>query len=113
MTAPDAPRAPEPVAWVIPGDDTAKMDGSIDARIDQEGEFSRPLWGVPGGLDAARERLEREWIEQQRLLLGFDEGDCVAPERVDTCDPDDCWCKETAARSAQLSLAAVFRGEGG
>lgn len=39
--------AAEPVAWVIPGDDNANLDGSIDARAFREGEFTRPLYEHP------------------------------------------------------------------
>ncbi|MDE2020590.1 MAG: hypothetical protein KGJ13_09670, partial [Patescibacteria group bacterium] len=39
--------AAEPVAWVIPGDDTAKVNGFIDAMCYQHGEFTRPLYAAP------------------------------------------------------------------
>jgi len=38
---------PVPFAWVLPGDDTARDDGFIDARIDREGEFTKPLYTTP------------------------------------------------------------------
>lgn len=41
------PVSGEPVAWVIPGDDSAREDGSIDAMAWQEGEFSKPLYAGP------------------------------------------------------------------
>lgn len=33
-----------PCAWTIPGDDTADMNGFIPARINSEGEFTKPLY---------------------------------------------------------------------
>lgn len=41
------PPADQPVAWVIPGDDNAYANGALDARISQEGEFTRPLYARP------------------------------------------------------------------
>jgi Lar family restriction alleviation protein len=41
------PLAELPAAWVIPGDDTASMNGFIDARIDCQGEFTKPLYARP------------------------------------------------------------------
>lgn len=40
-------RTDSPVAWVLPGDDTAKDGGWIDARITQWDEFSCPLYRGP------------------------------------------------------------------
>ena len=37
----------EPVAWVIPGQDTARDDGFLNARMDRDGEFTRPLYAHP------------------------------------------------------------------
>jgi hypothetical protein len=44
---------PKPFAWVLPGDDTARDDGFIDAMVIQQGEFSKPLskWAKNGGLN--------------------------------------------------------------
>jgi len=36
----------EPVAWVIPGDDTANANGFIDAMCYRDGEFTRPLYAA-------------------------------------------------------------------
>lgn len=36
-----------PVAWTIPGDDTADMNGFIPARVNREGEFTQPLYTRP------------------------------------------------------------------
>lgn len=36
----------QPFAWVIPGDDNVRHDGWLDARIDQHGEFSKPLYSL-------------------------------------------------------------------
>jgi hypothetical protein len=58
----------KPDAWVIPGDDTAKMDGTIDARIDREGEFSKPLYAIPAD---ARERVARALYEQAASRHGL------------------------------------------
>lgn len=41
------PAADQPVAWIIPGDDNAYANGALDARISQEGEFTRPLYARP------------------------------------------------------------------
>lgn len=35
---------PRPYCWVLHGDDNATLDGWIDARISEEGEFSKPLY---------------------------------------------------------------------
>jgi hypothetical protein len=44
-------RTPEtsaaPYAWTIPGDDTADVNGFISARINREGEFTKPLYSRP------------------------------------------------------------------
>lgn len=53
----------EPVAWTIPGDDTADANGFIPARITQEGEFSKALYAAPvpqppAAFDEARECTE-------------------------------------------------------
>jgi hypothetical protein len=50
--APTAALRPEgeavaPYCWVLPGDDTANADGWIDARVSQEGEFTKPLYEAP------------------------------------------------------------------
>jgi hypothetical protein len=37
----------EPVAWTIPGDENADMNGFIPARMNREGEFTRPLYAHP------------------------------------------------------------------
>jgi hypothetical protein len=37
-------QAAKPFAWVLPGDDNARDDGWLDARIDRQGEFTKPLY---------------------------------------------------------------------
>jgi hypothetical protein len=41
------PPCAQPLAWVIPGDDTADANGFIAARVSCEGEFTKPLYGHP------------------------------------------------------------------
>jgi hypothetical protein len=36
-----------PFCWVIPGDDTANMNGFIDAHVSNHGEFTKPLYEHP------------------------------------------------------------------
>lgn len=36
-----------PYAWVLPGDDTANCNGWIDARVNEWGEFTKPLYEHP------------------------------------------------------------------
>ena len=38
---------PEPVAWVLPGDDNARADGFLDAMAWKGGEFTKPLYASP------------------------------------------------------------------
>lgn len=47
----------EPVAWILPGDDTAHDDGSIDALIFSQGEFTRPLYAASPDVSALQERV--------------------------------------------------------
>lgn len=59
-----------PVAWVIPGNDQARADGSIDAMAWEQGEFTRPLYDRA---EASLMRWDRsavvaalqEWSEQK------------------------------------------------
>lgn len=51
----------KPVAWVIPGDDTARGDGSIDAMAWAEGEFTRPLYAGPPDEDRMDTLTEALW----------------------------------------------------
>lgn len=53
--------AQEPVAWVIPGQDTARADGFLDAMAWQEGEFSRPLYAAPQPVLSQPEVKALEW----------------------------------------------------
>lgn len=39
-----APKPVEPFCYVLPGDDNARDDGSLDARVTREGEFTQPLY---------------------------------------------------------------------
>lgn len=48
-----------PYAWTIPGDDTADVNGFIAARVDQRGEFTKPLYAA-GKLPTARALVCRE-----------------------------------------------------
>lgn len=49
-----------PYAWVIPGDDHEDMNGFIDARISEEGEFTNPLYDAAAltALQAERDALK-------------------------------------------------------
>ena len=38
-------KMPEPVAWVIPGDDNEDVNGFLQCRINRDGEFTKPLYG--------------------------------------------------------------------
>jgi hypothetical protein len=56
------------VVWVIPGDDTARDNGFVDAMAWQQGEFSRPLYASPappvGGVRLqARKPDGGDWID--------------------------------------------------
>jgi hypothetical protein len=53
--------ANEPVCWVIPGDDNAKMNGAVDAMAWREGEFTKPLFDQPNSFSMDRhiEALDR------------------------------------------------------
>jgi hypothetical protein len=66
LLATHEPPADQPVAWIIPGDDNARADGSIDARISEEGEFTKPLYAQPYYLDGLsihqwREHAKNGW----------------------------------------------------
>ena len=43
----------KPYAWVIPGDDTADMNGWIACRISSDGEFTQPVYRHPASPPAA------------------------------------------------------------
>jgi hypothetical protein len=84
--APTAALRPEgdavaPYCWVLPGDDTANADGWIDARVSQEGEFTKPLYEAPpapaqveaASLPAPDGVVVKplEWIDQRYAPTGF------------------------------------------
>lgn len=50
---------PEPVAWVIPGDDNARDNGAIDAMAWEEGEFTKPLYAAQPADAGMREAFVR------------------------------------------------------
>lgn len=52
----------EPVAWVIPGADTARDNGAIDAMAWSEGEFTRPLYATPPAAETVALRRYREAV---------------------------------------------------
>lgn len=54
----------EPEAWVIPGDDTATVDGSIAAKVSKEGEFTKPLYAHPAAPDTVREPVATSFPER-------------------------------------------------
>ena len=72
MTAPtNPPGSPEPVAWVIPGDCNEDVNGYLPARINREGEFTRPLY-PESALLAERERADtngKEWERSAEALI--------------------------------------------
>lgn len=61
--------AAKPIAWVIPGDDNAREDGSIDAMAWQEGEFSRPLFAAQPTEAPAGEVLDLPTLDEYRNNL--------------------------------------------
>lgn len=63
----------KPVVWVIPGDDNARDNGFIDAMVQNEGEFSRPLYADdPASRSAIPALIER-----------VEEADAIIEERDD------------------------------
>lgn len=58
--------AARPFAWVIPGDDNEDMNGFIDARITEEGEFTKPLYDE-AALSALQARAEAAEAERDRF----------------------------------------------
>lgn len=60
ITAHLAAPAPEPVAWILPGDDNEDVNGFIPARINREGEFTKPVYGPDLLAYADRMRAERD-----------------------------------------------------
>lgn len=71
-----------PVAWIIPGDDNAYSNGAIDARISQEGEFTRPLYARPAEPPAAWQPSETAPADQN-ILLYCPERHYTNPERIE------------------------------
>ena len=66
-----------PVAWVIPGDDNEKVDGSIDCMCIKENEFTKPLFAAPPAflIAEAEARGRKEalleaatWFEQREYV---------------------------------------------
>lgn len=62
---------PKPYCWIIPGDDTARMDGFIDASLDRDGEFSKPLYDAA---TLAAVEAERDAAQRQIDILGEENG---------------------------------------
>lgn len=52
--------AEQPFAWVVPGDDNSYGDGWLAARIDADGEFTKPLYARPqsAALDAKDRKID-------------------------------------------------------
>jgi hypothetical protein len=67
---------PKPFAWVLPGDDTARDDGFIDAMVIQQGEFSKPLYTA-----AALEALAAENAELRGKIQALVEAKALAGVR--------------------------------
>lgn len=53
-----------PVAWVLPGDDHERDGGWIDARINREGEFTKPLYAAPEPAVNEPEQTIPAWINE-------------------------------------------------
>jgi hypothetical protein len=76
---------PKPFAWVLPGDDTARDDGFIDAMVIEQGEFTKPLYTASAFETLAAEnaklraKLDRKLTKVQRLkLIGPDVRNAIA-----------------------------------
>lgn len=74
--------AGEPVAWILPGDDNESANGFIDARVNSEGEFTRPLYTAPPthtALQARVRELEAKLAEYYGIIsrLGSDSLDAT------------------------------------
>lgn len=79
----------QPFCWVIPGSDTADVNGFIDARVDRLGEFTKPLYVEPAAAENARDPTHVAIIELHETTkrkavivptdqsLDFDEGDAT------------------------------------
>ena len=57
----------KPVAWVLPGDDKERDGGWLDARIDDEGEFTKPLYDESAILQAKEEGRREGMREALRV----------------------------------------------
>jgi hypothetical protein len=61
--------ANEPVCWVIPGDDNAKMNGAVDAMAWREGEFTKPLFDQPNSFSMDRHIEALDRVAELEALL--------------------------------------------
>ena len=59
----------KPVAWVLPGDDKERDGGWLDARIDDEGEFTKPLYDESAILQAKEEGRREGLREAAEIVL--------------------------------------------
>lgn len=59
------PVEPVPIAWILPGDDNVNVNGFLDCRINNEGEFTAPVYDKRT-IDALLSRLQ---VAQQELSV--------------------------------------------
>lgn len=98
----------KPIAWTIPGDDNADMNGFIPTKIYKEGEFTKPLYATPSpvGVDVMREALEKIAAEQ-KVYRGHGDYDIIP-----ALDADEAQAvARTALASAPQSVAAKLDHE--
>lgn len=106
LSRPEAIGEPEPVAWVIPGDDNARPDGFIDAMAWREGEFTRPLYALPS---EGEKRMREEMTEIRKSIrnaMGAIESNQVVDKDVHGT------LKSVLARIDALSYQSRGNGEG-
>jgi hypothetical protein len=96
--------APEPVAWVIPGDDNARADGYLDAMAWREGEFTRPLFASPPDVELVRmrEQEQADFERGQALLVNIITRPLIGIENRTAQEVFDVMCdRARAALSAK------------
>lgn len=100
----------EPVAWIIPGDDNANMDGFIDARMDNQGEFSMPVYSQiqVDALIASHEARERELVEALKV---FADEAAVWVKNGDNYRPAG-YCGVFSVGNLRRAAIAIAKGEG-
>jgi hypothetical protein len=84
----------KPVAWVIPGDNNAREDGSIDAMAWEAGEFTRPLYAVTSterGIDLDNPDSHNLLHGRRPYLSSTERGEANACAACKQPHIDGCW----------------------